>query len=795
MSAIKTVPPVDAIESKSFKQILPEEHVAIEQRRIEVARARELCVTGRRPALLIKDAVGGKEPPRTDRVEEYTVRAYDTVGLALSGGGIRSATVCLGVLQALQSKQAIDSIDYLSTVSGGGYIGCATVAGVSSSQGGFPFQAPGAKDDVSDSAALGYLRNYSSYLLPRNHGAFRNAAEIAVIFLRGLLINALFAGLVIAFVAVLMAGAYGGPGKGKISHLYEGGLLLRLLENWRGGRFECLDWPFSLTGASIALLGLALFIWVLARSFGLGRGSDVDSMHLRAGRLLATLIVALFIADVLPLLLAGLLELRAKLDVGQATASVVLPGLLSMATTVVVFSGRMAEFLKGTSGTGEYATLVKRALAKAALILAAAIVPLTLLLVLLIASAWLAQRGWEDWLFAIGCWIAGLFVLLVATIKPNAYSLHQLYRDRLSNAFLSFPYRGQEWSKVEALGGIKLSQIDIAKAPYPIINAAINLQGSYKANMRGRHADFFVFTPKHVGADLTRYVDTALVMEKVHPKLDLATAMAISGAAVSSNMGSASIKALAPTLALLNFRLGYWLPNPEKLCGKKVSQVQTRAKWGRVLDNLFLVQEIFSKLDENKPDVYLTDGGHIENLGVYQLLKRGCALIVVVDAEADPDYAFHSLLRLERYARIDLGVRIDLPWGAIASTSRTLDAAYAAKLRPDDPKGSDGPHSAVGTINYPDGAKGTLLYVKASLTGDERDYVLDYKRRYPSFPHETTGDQFFSEEQFEAYRWLGFHMMSRILEDRDTVAMDAADPTIAAYVQGGGLRKHLWTMV
>ncbi len=53
------------------------------------------------------------------------------------------------------------------------------------------------------------------------------------------------------------------------------------------------------------------------------------------------------------------------------------------------------------------------------------------------------------------------------------------------------------------------------------------------------------------------------------------------------------------------------------------------------------------------------------------------------------------------------------------------------------------------------------------MTGDEPDYVLDYERRYPSFPHETTGDQFFSEEQMEAYRALGFHAVERALTTTD----------------------------
>jgi hypothetical protein len=165
-------------------------------------------------------------------------------------------------------------------------------------------------------------------------------------------------------------------------------------------------------------------------------------------------------------------------------------------------------------------------------------------------------------------------------------------------------------------------------------------------------------------------------------------------------------------------------------------------------------------------EIYLTDGGHIENLGVYELLKRGCQLIVVVDAEADPHMSFSSLLKVERYARIDLGVRIILPWEEIADVSRKTEVQLAAGGRPCSP----GPHCAVGQIIYADGAIGTIVYFKASVSGDEKDYILDYKIRNMAFPHETTSDQFFTEEQFEMYRALGFHMVDGFFSGSDRFA-------------------------
>jgi hypothetical protein len=311
---------------------------------------------------------------------------------------------------------------------------------------------------------------------------------------------------------------------------------------------------------------------------------------------------------------------------------------------------------------------------------------------------------------------------------------------------------------------LKLSQLANTRAPYHLINTALNIQASRTANRRGRNADFFLFSGGFTGSPTTGYVRTK-DLEKQIPEADLATAMAISGAAAASNMGTSSIKGASPSLALLNVRLGYWMRNPKFLFG-------TGNLWRKLHDtfNLYFLYEMFGSLSEKRPFIYLTDGGHVENLGVYELLRRRCCLVIVIDAEADPGMHFGSLMRLERYARIDLGIRLEIPWHQIRAT--TLQASKKIKERgdPGELLATTGPHCAVGRIYYPEG-EGRILYVKSSLTGDESSYVMDYKRRNESFPHETTGDQFFTEEQFEAYRALGFHAMQGFLSDRDDVAV------------------------
>jgi hypothetical protein len=130
--------------------------------------------------------------------------------------------------------------------------------------------------------------------------------------------------------------------------------------------------------------------------------------------------------------------------------------------------------------------------------------------------------------------------------------------------------------------------------------------------------------------------------------------------------------------------------------------------------------------------------------------------------------SFPSLLRLERYARIDLGIRIELPWEEVAAMTKSVNEQLDLDNGITAARKNRGPHCTVGRIRYKNGVEGLLLYIKSSLSGDERDYVLGYRKRYSHFPHETTGDQFFSEEQLEVYRALGFHAAERFFSGTDT---------------------------
>lgn len=351
--------------------------------------------------------------------------------------------------------------------------------------------------------------------------------------------------------------------------------------------------------------------------------------------------------------------------------------------------------------------------------------------------------------------VAAALVTLVTQFfyDVNATSFHRFYRDRLSRAFLMDVWRRDGAGHPAHNDAQRLSALDTARAPYHIINTTLNVQRSRRANMRGRNGAFFIMSREYVGGQLTGYRRTDS-MERLHRELDLATAMAISGAAAAPNMGRNTVKGLTFALTLLNIRLGYWLPHPRTF----TAAIYARPVIGPIMRALVravmrvtpwhLIREMLGDLDEDGRHVNLTDGGHLENLGLHELLRRRCRVIIAGDAEADPSMKFQGLADAIRFARIDLGVTIDID----------IDP-----IRPDPATGLSHAHCAVGRINYGDGEKGWLFYVKSSLTGDENVYIEKYKAEEPTFPSQTTADQFFDEEQFEAYRSLGHHAAESVL--------------------------------
>jgi len=236
-------------------------------------------------------------------------------------------------------------------------------------------------------------------------------------------------------------------------------------------------------------------------------------------------------------------------------------------------------------------------------------------------------------------------------------------------------------------------------------------------------------------------------MEAVDSDFTLASATAISAAAAGPNMGSFTSGSLSPLFALLNLRLGYWLRHPRQAASKRLLM--------RKPGNRHILCEALGLIDDRGAFVNVSDGGHFENLGAYELIHRKCRLIVVVDSEEDRLGQLKGLTTLMRLARIDFGAMITADLG-------TFSPQHDQATQP----------WMWATIHYDTTLDGTeelgyLPYIKANIVAGAPHYVDAYRAQSPDFPHESTADQFFNEVQFECYRALGYHLGTMVTKNEE----------------------------
>jgi hypothetical protein len=192
---------------------------------------------------------------------------------------------------------------------------------------------------------------------------------------------------------------------------------------------------------------------------------------------------------------------------------------------------------------------------------------------------------------------------------------------------------------------------------------------------------------------------------------------------------------------MFNVRLAWWFPNPG------------RTAYVPFVSLYYLIRELFGSADEQSHFINVSDGGHFENLGIYELIRRRCKVIIACDAECDSSLSFGSLGNVVRICETDFGARIDID---VRSIERDKDSRVCRS------------HCAVGRITYANGSQGYLVYLKSSVTGDEDIGIAQYRAAHPAFPHESTGDQFFAEDQFESYRRLGYHIAVQAFRSVET---------------------------
>lgn len=352
-------------------------------------------------------------------------------------------------------------------------------------------------------------------------------------------------------------------------------------------------------------------------------------------------------------------------------------------------------------------------------------------------------------------------LLLSLPINVNRFSLHALYRNRLVRAFLGSARNGLypegDRHAAEKIRGADpftdfadLDNVRLAKMPggplLHVVNVTLNIVSTKKLAWQQRKAESFTMTPLACGNPHVGYVATEFYGSK-GGGITLGSAMAISGAAVSPNMGSHSSPLLGFLMTLFNLRLGWWLGNP--------AAADCACREGPRVGLVPLLQELAGQTTDERNWIYLSDGGHFDNLGLYEMIRRRCRVIVVSDAGCDPKCELSDLGDCLRKIYIDLGVSIDF---------RNLDI----QKRCVPPKA--GHYAAVADITYPGRCEpGWLIYIKPGYHGTERADVRSYAEAHLDFPHESTAQQWFNESQLESYRALGAHIAELLCNKGDAV--------------------------
>ncbi len=631
-------------------------------------------------------------------------------GLALSGGGIRSAAFNMGVLQTLSRSGLMARIDYLSTVSGGGYIGsCLTWlrahVPVTESQ-----QLAALPLEDGTGTVLDWLRAHGRYLIT---GKGLSGWTLAASVLSGTLLN-LFVLVPIFLLAIGLAA---------------------------GDWFE-FSWPPQLhlpaAGAVPAHDGFMVL--------------TIVGLALLVTYLLATLLFAL--STVLPPLrqLSAGQYLRQRLGVflGSGCACIgigmlpVLSGIEETIASYIKVDGAQG-FTRNASWIGPLiagALAARQANKQGAHADTFAVLGLVLVLTGLFTGLYhlayhtqlLTTPGFMVWL--------ALSIAFALLCDINAISMHSYYRSRLAEAFLPEVKNGHQGSGEHDGRHPMTFRLTDARAdsgaPFHIINTTLNTTSSANAKLRARNGENMILTPLYCGSSATGYRRTSHYLKG---ELTLSTAFSVSGAAVDPDTYATKSRPMSFLMALLNVRLGVWVLNPR--------HEPRRWRWPAWYQ-LMLREMLGVGLDEQDARIHLADGGHFENLGVYELLRRRCRYIIVCDAGADPTCTLADLGQAVQRARADFGAEVNI---------------CADPMFHGDGKAMRRQAHLIGQVTYADGTEGEILYLKALLREHLGADIYGYWRTNPEFPNQPTANQFYGELQFDSYRELGRQLMAGIVGD------------------------------
>ena len=679
------------------------------------------------------------------------------VGLALSGGGIRSASFAVGVMQALQNADRLKWVDYLSTVSGGGYAGASLtwfhfLNRIDSKVNSFPFGEPGysvragAKEMPMDMGGeeLSFVRQHSSYLTP--------SSQLDIFALIGVVLrNAFVSASVYLSLTVLIALGLlvaGGKSHGWIQH----SSWLVATSRW----IAEVWWPaivFLVLFAALSVVyGILTFIY--------------PKLWPNESTLYRLRVIAQRIFGVL-LKLAAL-----GVVVGSVPVVAGLPAALHWSVSLKTLAGTTG--LVGTLGAiFQFYKQVRPGLSKRPWIdsLRVGITGSCLVYAVLLASYLIAEQLYSDKTYWL-TWVSILLAYAAITgllINLNFFGIGRMYRDRIMETFMADPefVKRGAWGYADRADKTFLTALSgpADQGPYHLINCNVVLTDTPESRFRNRGGDSFVMSHTFCGGDAAGWVRTEDFGDGT---MSLATAIAASGAAVNpyaavAGKGATRTPLVSFMLAFFGVRLGYWAPNPSRASKTPLGRWFL---WPNLLLPGIRQGLLGSGFNTNARFFELTDGGHFDNTGLYELARRACRTIILSLASADPTQSMADLANAIERIRVDFGVYIyfkDMLEGlhpnvADSKTSALEHSLFISKTG-----------YAVGVIEYPGDVLGTIVVLKSSIIERLPIDAVVYACENDLYPNESTANQFFTEEQFEAYRESGYHIAKRMLLDHGSV--------------------------
>jgi hypothetical protein len=794
-----------------------------------------------------------KESAYIDQSDTGTGKKREVTGLALSGGGIRSASFALGVIQALEKYNCLESFRYLSSVSGGGYMGVALSwlrkmypeswktqlrsKGTRRLREDFFLGSGRSFQQQGNGVWLDFIRQHSNYLQPPHVGV----VSLVGVAVRAFLLSvAVYVGLAAVIFVPLQAieafpdhttqaaldwrPTFDFLGIGFAPHIIlDIWGLVAILVAWLLLMFTL----FSLGTFAISLdskgelMGLATLALVSLLMIGIGLRPDFMESENASGRITSAVLgagVACSIGSFTVLIKrirkdadskrAGdplLYDLRLTLQQGSGrllTAIISLSVLATLPSIAELLRDRepvAIAVLMGAAATAYRLFMIGRKVVPRPILIQAIIV--AVFAVTVVSSAVTAYILAERVAGSSSRFI--VLSIVVVTIgffaNMNQFGIGRMYRDRLMETFM--PDKGSvdrtSWGKAESANkkGGQLRNLWNPKSAkgclYPLINTNVVLTTSGNDTFRGRGGDSFVLSPKFCGSDATGWIETGKFADR---DFKTGTAMAISGAAANPNTapgghGFSRNRLVSFLMFFTQIRLGAWAKNPAFDGSTRLASMLDRLIGQRPN---FLFPGILSgllglKLTESSYFIELTDGGHFDNTGVYELIRRRAKLIVLSQASQDSDFCLSDLANLAEKIRVDFGARLYFGEGVPIQgvlPKRESDHVRVAMAE----RGH-----AVARIRYGDKKEefGWLVYLHATpldrLAVDVHTYHLQNK----TFPNEPTANQFFREAQLEAYRELGYAVTKRFLSAVLDSTKDGAPPTQHSVVLAQ-LEKFLW---